>query len=246
MDRAEASTGPIKAWSFSRLIEDYEICPYKAFLLYVEKRPRPEPEEKSKKALERGKAVHKGAEDFIQGITAEPPPELAKVKDKLLEYRAQFEKGVVQVEQEWGFDYDWNPVGWLDDNCWLRVKQDVFIMPEPTFAIVEDWKTGKKVYNEIKHAQQGQLYGISALMKYPKLKEVEVRFTYVDQPRSADTKRVYDRKTLMRMLPSWNDRARKMTSATEFPAKPSKVACRFCPYSPNPGGDKSCPAGVEV
>lgn len=248
MDRAENQLLTITSWSFVRLVEDYEVCPYKAYLLHVEKRPRPqrtgEAGKKADEALKRGKIVHTGAEDFIQCVSDNVVPELERVTEKLHEYRDLFQQGKVQVEQNWGFDRDWAPTGWFDPNCWLRVKQDVFVN-FGTEGITDDWKTGKKFGNEVKHAQQGQLYALSAFMRYPELEKIKVRFTYVDHPRSTDTEREYTRAQLMRLLPTWNSRALKMTTATEFPAKPSKLACRFCPFGPS-NGDGSCEAGVEV
>lgn len=248
MDRTQESPRAITAWSFSRLVEDFESCPYKAYLLYCEKRPKPqrtgEAGEKADEALKRGKIVHEGAENYIQGITTDIVPELAKVKDKLIEYRALFEQGKVEVEQDWAYTTDWDTTGWFDANCWARIKLDVFVNHGDT-GVVDDWKTGKKFGNEVKHTQQGQLYGIGAFMRYPQLEKVKVRFTYVDQNRTADTEREYTRAVLMRMLPSWNSRAQKMTTATEFPAKANKISCRFCPFGPS-NGDGSCPSGVEV
>lgn len=246
MDSPQTGVRTISAWSFSRLVEDYESCAYKAYLLYVEKRPKPErDDEKSQIALQRGKTVHKGAEDYVQGITADVIPELERRAQKLNEYRALFEQGKVEVEQDWAYDIDWSPTGWYDSNTWARIKLDTFVKLGTT-GIVDDWKTGKKFGNEVKHVQQGQLYGIGAFMRYPELEKIKVRFTYVDHPESTDTEREYTRAVLMRMLPSWNSRALAMTTATSFPAKPSQISCRFCPFSPNNGGDGSCPSGVEV
>lgn len=241
-------TRSITAWSFSRLVEDYESCAYKAYLLHVEKRPKPartgEAGEKADAALKRGKVVHEGAEQYVRGDVAVIVPEIVTREAKLNEYRAYFEQGKADVEQDWGFDRDWCTTGWFDPNVWARIKLDVFINLG-TEGIVDDWKTGKKFNNEVKHAQQGQLYGIGAFMRYPDLEKLKVRFTYVDHAPSTDTEREYTRATLMRMLPSWNSRALAMTTATSFPAKPSKIACRFCPFGPS-NGDGSCPSGVEV
>lgn len=246
MDSPQAGLRTITAWSFSRLVEDYEPCHYKAYLLFVEKRPKPDrKDEKSEQMRLRGKVVHEGAEQFVRGERVDIVPELESRAQKLHEYRAYFEQGKAEVEQDWAFNQDWTPTGWFDADAWSRIKLDVFINFGAE-GIVDDWKTGKKFGNEVKHAQQGQLYGIGAFMRYPELEKVKVRFTYVDHPPKTDTEREYTRAVLMRMLPSWNSRGLAMTTATSFPAKPSKIACRFCPFGPNNGGDRSCPSGVEV
>lgn len=248
MDSPQTGLRTISAWSFSRLVEDYELCPYKAYLLHVEKRPKPqrtgEAGEKADAALKRGKVVHEGAELYTKGELAAVPPELESREAKLIEYRAYFEQGKAEVEQDWAFTRDWTTTGWFDVDCWARIKLDVFINLGDT-GIVDDWKTGKKFGNEVKHIQQGQLYGIGAFMRHPDLEKVKVRFSYADQPPKQDTEREYTRAQLMRMLPSWNSRAIAMTTATSFPAKPSKISCRYCPFGPS-NGDGSCPSGVEV
>lgn len=232
----------ISSWSFSRLVEDYETCPYKAYLLYVEKRKKPQQTESP--ALIRGKAVHLGAEQFVRGEIAELPTELKKVAKDAERYRDLYAQGHVIVEDNWAFTRDWTPTGWMDPDCWVRSKLDVFYRETSTHGEVLDWKTGKKFGNEVKHSQQGMLYGINAMLKFPELETVTAIFSYTDL--GQETKKEYTRAVLMRMLPSWTARGRAMTEATEFKAKPSKITCRFCSFGPNNGGDRSCPWGVEV
>lgn len=234
------------AWSFSRLT-DYEKCPRMAYFKYVEKRPMPpQPEDnKGEIARLRGIAVHEGADAYIKGEADELAPELKKVKEFVELVKEQYAKGIVEVEEEWAYDRDWQRTGWFDKNCWLRIKQDAFIKwPDGTWEVI-DWKTGKSFGNEVKHSQQGLLYAIAAFMRYPEMQRVRIRFVYTDEGKWDRTKE-YSRELVMRMLPNWDDRAGKFTTATQWPVKPNAINCRFCWFSPNNGGDGSCPAGVEV
>jgi hypothetical protein len=234
----------ISSWSFSRLTEDYEVCPLKAKFLYVDKKPRPEATKGD--ALLRGSRIHEGAEQYVMGQRDDLIPELAKVKPVIDTYRAAYPLGNIEVEQDWAFNRDWQQTSWFDKDTWFRLKLDVFVNNHDGTAEVLDWKSGKKFGKEVAHSQQGTLYGISAMLRYPEINQVSIKFSYVDQPRTADTSKTFSRETLMRLLPSWNSRAKAMTEATTFPAKPSKISCRYCPFSPNNNGDSSCPYGVPV
>lgn len=217
-----------------------------AYFKYVEKRPQPEraPDDKGELARLRGIAVHSAAEAYIKGEAAELDPLLGKVKDFVEECREQYAKGIVEVEEDWAYDLSWQQSDWFDTSCWLRIKLDVFIKwPDGTWEVV-DWKTGKRFGNEVKHSQQGLLYAIAAFMRYPEMERVRIRFAYVDEGYSKPKE--YDRATVMKMLPNWDQRARDFTFAQNWPVRPNTINCRFCPYSPNPGGDNSCPVGVEV
>jgi hypothetical protein len=240
--QAVTKDGRPLAWSFSRLI-DFEKCARWAHKLYVEKQEKPATLDT--KAADRGHVVHKGAEDYILGATDEIIDDLKKVKDDLVRLRELNTTGIVEVEQEWAFDLNWQQTDWFAEETWARIKLDVFVKhPDAPWEVI-DWKTGKRFFNEVKHAQQGLLYAIAAFLRYPEMEKVRIRFIYTDEGKESPH-RVYERATIMRMFPTWDDRARKFTFATEWPAKPNAMNCRFCPWSPNNGGDNSCPVGVKV
>lgn len=233
------------AWSFSRL-GDFEKCPRMAQKKYVEKIPEPPrpADNPGEIARLRGIAVHTAAESFMKGEAQVLDPALEKVKETIELYKEAYAKGLVEVEQEWAYDREWQQTSWFDKNCWLRIKLDAFVKWEDGTWEVADWKTGKKYGNEVKHSQQGLLYAIAAFMRYPEMQRVRIRFEYVDH--GLRTVKEYDRLAIMRMWPSWDERARAFTDATVWPVKPNAINCLYCPYSPNNGGDSSCPAGVEV
>jgi len=237
----------IKTASYSRL-KIFEKCPYHALLKFVEKR-EPAPDAKRDAAKDRGTAIHTQAENFVKGELDALPPELKKFQDSFLEAREAFGEGRVILEEEWAFDIDWQPTGWFADDCWLRVKLDRYewLDDDLTAARYTDYKTGKKIGNEVDHGQQNQHYAIAAFMRYPSLQVTTGIFEYLDQPAGDNrTVKTYTREKCMQFFPSVDARYKKMTSATHFPPKPNRINCRYCPYSPNNEGDKSCPHGVEV
>ena len=44
-----------------------------------------------------------------------------------------------------------------------------------------DYKTGKRRGNEIKHTDQGIVYVIGAMMRYPEIEYAQVEFWYTDE-----------------------------------------------------------------
>jgi hypothetical protein len=245
MGTPQFGPGPyqIDAWSFNRLIT-YEACNYRAKLEYLEKRAYAASFDKT--AANRGNVVHSAAERYIRGDLLLLITELSlpPVQVRINEYRDAYARGIAVVEQDWGFNRDWQPTGWFDSDVWLRAKCDV-VVDYGDVLEVADWKTGKRDGNEVKHTQQGLLYAIAAFIRYPAKDNVRIRFIYTDEGR--EKVHEHSRSVIMRMLPDWDKRARAMTSATAFPHKANKMTCRFCPYAPEVnGGDASCPYGVEV
>lgn len=232
---------PITAWSFNRLIT-YEKCGYWAFLEYGEKRPKPETH--GREAADRGVQIHEDAENYIKGA-GQVTPLIEKWVDRLEPYRERYALGYVSCEGDWGFNLDWAPVDWMAKDVWARIKLDVMDRTSEITADIIDWKSGKKENNEVKHLQQGQVYAIGTMMKFPELKEVTVSFEYIDH-KNQRLRRTYSRDYVMRFMPNFHKRALALTTATQFVAKPNKINCRFCPYGPNNGGDNSCPVGVEI
>jgi len=233
----------ITAWSHSRLVV-YEQCPFHLKLKYIDKIPepiRPLPSGKKEHANERGTRIHEAAELFVLG-GVELIPELGHFAEELHQLRDLYEKGTVSLEGDWGFNYDWEPVGWTSEDIWGRVKLDAFVQPDPEAAIIIDYKSGKKYGNEIKHGEQGQLYMLAAFMKYPEIKEVTVEFWYTDQ--NDMTRMLYKESMLGRYKSKWEKRINAMLSDTKFEPRPNVYSCKWCPYKPAPEGSGDCPHGI--
>lgn len=232
----------ITAWSFSRL-KDFESCPLKAYLKYVEKRSD---DHMDRTAANRGTMVHDACEKFVQG-EGDFIKEMAKFRDYFATVLEEYNNGNVQLEEDWGFDSDWQVTGWFDKDVWCRMKLDNLRVRvrdddnQPVVATATDYKTGKKYGNEVSHGQQGQIYALGTFLRYPTLEVVDVELVYLDQGQT--TKRTYTREKAMKFLPSWTSRGRKMTEATDYPPKPNKMTCMWCPFGPQ-HGDGSCEWGV--
>lgn len=232
----------IKAWSYSRLI-NFEQCTLKAKLQYIDKIPEPErplPPDKTEHANDRGSRVHDAAERFIQG-GVELIPELKNFEDEFLRLRDLYTEGKVALEGEWGYDQDWSPVAWMSSDVWARVKLDALVHLSPTHAVVIDYKTGRKYGNEIKHAEQGQLYQLAAFMRFPELEKIDVEFWYLDKDEITYTK--YRRSQGMKFFKNFNDRGKKITECEDFKPNANQFSCRWCPYGPK--GTGHCEVGVQ-
>ena len=228
--------GLVKAWSYST-VTTFEECAYRVYIGKVKKIPEP-----SGEAADRGTAVHKAAEDYVQGKTDELIPELKNHRAWLDDLRKDFPTGSVSVEGEWAYTIDWEKTGWMDANCWARIKLDVFVKNSPTTGRVIDYKTGKKFGNEIKHGQQGLLYAIGAFMRDPELEYVDVEFWYTDLPLKESTKKSYTRAQALMFMPSFHKRGVKMTTETEFNPNPSKMNCKWCTFGK--GEHPECRYGI--
>lgn len=240
----------IPAWSASAL-NSFEECPRRLELqriLRVPELPRPEPPNGVEHANDRGSRIHDETEQYIRG-TQPLGKEMGEFRDELEHLQAFYKAGKVVLEDMWCFNHAWQPVGSRDfRNIWVRIKLDAFVFLTPTIGLVVDYKTGKKFGNEIKHAQQCQLYQLAAFMRYPQLEHVYTELWYPDVKEL--TRMGFTRNQGEKFFKGFNERGIKMTSATEFPAKPSRTACMFCGYGPEESSNKwvnkngACDVGV--
>ena len=130
----EVELGKVKAWSFSS-IKRFEQCPAAIKYGKVDKIQEP-----SNPAMERGNAIHKEAENYIQGFIDELPKSLAKFPDYYQYMRDEFTAGRAIVEEDWAHRIDWSECGWKDGDAWYRGKLDVFILENETSAVIIDHK----------------------------------------------------------------------------------------------------------
>lgn len=232
----------IKAWSHSRLVIT-EQCPFRAKLAFIDKIKEPVrelPPGKTEHANDRGSRVHLGAEYYVQG-TGNFLEEMRHFAPEFQELRSLYSEGKVSLEGEWGYNKDWEPVPWMDHDTWLRVKLDALVFLNEEEAVVIDYKTGKKFGNEIKHAEQCQIYQLATFFRYPQLQQIHTELWYLDV--NELTRVSYTREQGMRFFNSINERALAVTERTDFPAKPNQFACKWCPYGPKGTGD--CDKGIQ-
>lgn len=231
----------ISAWSHSRLAV-FEQCKFRAKLQFVDRIPepaRPLPPGKFEHANDRGTRVHEAGELFVRG-GVELIPELEAFRPEFTRLRELFKEGKVGLEGEWGYDQNWSPISWKDSNIWARIKLDAFVRLSKTHGVVIDYKTGKKFGNEVKHAEQCQLYQLAAFLRYPDLEVIDVELWYTDQ--NELTHMQYTRSQGLRFLKNFGARGLALTTETDFPANPNIFSCQWCPFGPE--GTGHCVRGV--
>ena len=227
------SKGRITSWSFSAL-QVFESCKYHSKLARLDRVPDLQP----KTAADRGTAIHQEAEDYVTG-KGSFTHNLRFFKDDLTALAAHYAEGRVVCEQEWGFSPEWVVADWRA--AWLRLKCDAVCFLDPSYAVVIDYKTGKRFGNEIKHAEQLQLYGVTALLRYPEVEQTTNELWYFDQNELATF--TMKRSQLSKYLRLFDKRGVAMTTETEFKPNPNIYSCKYCPYAPHKQGD--CKFGID-
>jgi len=229
----------IERVSFSRLME-YENCAYATKLKVIDKVPEPErplPPGKTEHANDRGSRIHDGCEMYVRGKGVLPTEAAKYYENEFKALRRHFVEGTVSLEGEWGFTLDWEICDYNANNVWLRVKADAVVWLSKTRAVVIDYKTGRKFGNEIKHAEQVQLYAVALMIRYPELTDVDVELWYLDQDDlTHDAKPVTK---WIRHLKPFNSRFMRMSIEKKFKPNPNKFSCKWCPYKGN-----ACKFGV--
>jgi hypothetical protein len=231
----------IPTWSYSRL-STFEACKLHAKIQYVDKIPEPErplPPGKTEHANDRGTRLHTEAELFVQG-KGPFTPGLIKFQPEFESMKLLHARGMVSLEGDWAHKRDWEIADWSGPDTWLRLKLDSIVFLTPQEAVVVDYKSGRRYGNEIKHAEQTQLYQLSAFLRYPQLEYVTTELWYLDQDEIAAN--TYTRAQGLRFRSTWDRRGNAMTTAQDFPANPSIFSCRYCPYGPR--GTGHCTRGV--
>lgn len=231
----------IDSWSHSKL-GDFEKCKFLAWLKHDQRIPEPQrPLKPGQTELpnDRGTRVHTAAELFVNGQADKQVEEMRKFAGEFDHLRHLFTKGLVSLEGEWAVDQGWNVTDWRTG--WHRSKVDAIVFPNAHSAIVIDYKTGKKFGNEVKHAEQTQLYALNAVLRYPELEVVTTELWYLDQDDL--TRAEFTRSQILRFKANWDRRGNALTSATSFPPNPNKFSCQWCQYGPWNGGQ--CKVGVR-
>lgn len=222
----------IKTVSFSRL-QDFEKCKYLAKLKYIDRipePPRPLPEGKTEHANDRGTRIHEAAELYIKG-GVELIKELHGNREDYEELRRLYAEGAVTLEGEWAVNVNWEPVAWGSSDAWCRMKLDAFVQTSPTTARVIDYKTGKRMGNEVKHTEQGQVYQLATFLRFPELEHITVEFWYVDLGEK-DIKN-YTRAQGAAYFDKYNNRFMAVTTCEDFPPNPNAFSCKWCSYKGN-------------
>lgn len=230
----------VESWSHSRE-GDFAKCKKMFWLKHDQKIPEPERELRpgqTEHANDRGTRIHDAAEAFVRG-QGPFPTEMGEFKAELHHLQHLFSLGKVTLESEWGMDREWNPAPWR--GAWLRLKLDALVHASKIEAVVIDYKSGKRFGNEIKHAEQTQLYALATFLCFPHLERVHTELWYPDVKDLYGI--TYSRDQALRFKASWNRRGNAVTDCTNFKANPNIFSCRYCGYGP--WGTGHCKEGVQ-
>lgn len=206
-----------KAWSFSRY-KDHVECPRRAKLKHLDKVP----EGPKSAALLRGGAIHKQAEDYLNGDIQKLPKELSRFKKEFAELR----KNKAIAEGKWAMTVAWAVTQFTDwVGAWCRVVLDAHYMTKEKRARVIDFKTGK-IYGESE--EQMELYAISGFVHYIDALFVDTELWYLDQGELK--KKTYKRSDLAKLQKKWKIKVIPMLTDKKFVPRPGNQ-CGYCPYS---------------
>lgn len=225
----------MKSWSISRL-EVFEKCGYRAKLQFDDRQPQPTNDPKREEARTRGDALHLAAQDYVAGKRDDLDPALGAFSSELGVLREAHPSGNVLIEDEWGFDQNFNQVGWYE--AWARMKLDFLYRNNPTRALVIDLKSGKKDGNQLKHTDQGQFYAVGTMLKYPETEIVDVEFWYIDQDDSMNIS--YTAEQAAGFMKKFKERGDRATAGVYEP-RANIFTCKYCPYRQETlGGTGAC------
>lgn len=156
-------------------------------------------------------------------------PGAAKVV-KALPERGRFNDYVKLTGKLW----TWMP-------AWLRLKLDAMVIASKHEAVVIDYKTGRKFGNEIKHAQQLQLYALVTFLRNPDLEVIHAELWYLDT--NEITTQTFTREQALRFKRSFDKRGNALTTNEDWSPNPNKFTCQWCLYGPEHSGH--CAVGVR-
>jgi CRISPR/Cas system-associated exonuclease Cas4 (RecB family) len=197
--------------SYTR-IKDFESCPYRFELKYIQKL-----QETASVEADRGISLHKQIEDYLEGKTDDYPNTF--FQEDMYNWRLR----QPVVEEQWGHTFAWAPCNWFDAG--IRVVPDFYWYNDPTATLfIHDLKTGKK--NPIIHASQGQLYACAGFNRFPNLEVIHIQFWYIDTGEAL--KFSIKRPTWPKLQDQWSERITRLAEAKKFPANPTKNNCKYC------------------
>lgn len=218
----------ITSWSYSRLAT-FKQCPYKAKLLYIDKKQEPQSE-----ALTRGSAIHKKLEDYMNK-NIELPQEAGRYQNMVADLKKQKKKyKFFATEYQLSFNRELKLVEWMAEDVWLRGIFDVVYLDELGDAYIVDYKTGKR---RDEHENQADMYAVLFYLwnkeyfkkkKNNRLPMVNIAFWYLDNDNIEEMlEKEYNKETCELLLQKYYNQGKRITDADDFPKKRSPL-CNWC------------------
>lgn len=219
------------ALSWSRL-SDYNQCPLKFKLKYLEKNPIFQEDGSKSPHLVRGSNVHKALEDYVvqrttpgMEVKVTSLPEVESSKP----FADRFIDGYQQVipETQISINIDWKRVEWFDKSSYYRAIFDMIAI-NPDHVVIVDWKTGKIRDYDGGPSGKGQLHlsAAIALSLWPEVPKVTTVYAYVDHKQTLPKHFTQDdREPLVAHFVKEHE---KVNEDKEFKPTPNDF-CRWCP-----------------
>lgn len=209
------------SWSYSQY-STYKRCPQAYKFRYKERIPVPKAA-----ASERGIAIHKSVEDYLNtgvltgSFSSWSQKQLAFVRNERY-----------NPEVQMSFNSSWYPVEWDAPDRWVRSVIDAHKNLGDAIHMGE-WKSGK-IWDD--HPIQRHLYLTMALSAAPEAKVAIIKTIYLDQDH--EEPQTLTREELPAAQQEWKDKVQPMLDDTFFSPRPGNY-CRWCPFSRYKGGP--CP-----
>lgn len=212
----------LTAWSYSRY-ECWSRCPLQFKHKFLAKLPEaPSP------AMDRGNDIHKGIAAYIVGESACLPQDAMRHPSIL---------GLIQeikavpapdrdVEQQWGFSFDFKPVGWFGKETWFRSILDAGVQSDGGYYEAVDWKTGKRYANSNDDQVESQALAVMVRMPNSVL-HVTTRLAYVDSGDHVFAE--FPASHMQKLIDKWHGKVAPMFADTIYAARPNEK-CRFCTW----------------
>lgn len=192
---------------------EYERCPHTQSFPYI----KATNDQASCEAAQRGFDIHKQCADYLLSPKTAEIPNFSGV-----DFPALAASNPIS-EKKYGLTPTWEECDYK--GAWLKVIPDALIVTPESITII-DFKTGKREYKEIKHAQQMQLYACAMDAVYPSRKEIKTELWYLDQGFIHSSSLSPQRISGMRIR--LHNRALTMLQDEVMKPKPNKSNCKFC------------------
>jgi len=229
------------SWSNSRW-NDYQQCPAKAKFKHLDKLPEPKSPQ-----MERGIYIALQEEDYFLDKVKQVPPDIHKnLVPEFKRIKKPAKGKELMVEQNWGFDRNWNVVDYFDwKNCWLRIKVDVGYLLKGVELHLYDNKTGGadkstgklRESDREKYEEQLDLYRAGGIARFPQVQTLATKLIYTDLGVTYpfDGPLMSTAAQAIKSQQDWSKRVRPMFNDTKFNPRPGYY-CRWCHYRKSNGG----------
>jgi RecB family exonuclease len=220
------------ALSWSRL-SDYNQCPLKFKLKYIEKLPIFKEDSSSSPHLVRGSNVHKALENYVVQATSNGElevvvtslPEVETTKPFINRFLENYEQ--VIPETQIAVNDKWERVEWFSRDAYYRAILDLIAL-RPDHCAIIDYKTGKMRDYDGGPSGMGQLHlsaGISTAL-WPTIPKITTTYAYVDHRQTINKE--FTQEDGVKIRAHFDQEHEKVNADTAFKPKVNEF-CKWCP-----------------